>query len=74
MAIEQPFVHDLTVALAAPVQVWSAPGGDIDGSGVQGAYYGDHRMVRGLQLDLQGPDGPIELVHGATSVGADGTV
>lgn len=73
MSIEQPFVHDLAVTLAAPVQVWSAPG--------------RHRRQRrpgrllrrsphgqGLQLDLQGPDGPIELVHGATSVGADGTV
>ena len=74
MSAQQPFLHDLALTLAAPVQVWSAADGSIDGTGVQGAYYGDRRVRRGLQVRLAGPDGPIGLVHGSTSTGIDGTV
>ena len=74
MSFHQPFVHDLTVALAAPTQVWSTADGDFDGSGAQGAYYGDRRVLRGLTMTLDGPDGSIELAHGATSSGSDGSV
>ncbi|MCW3159268.1 glycogen debranching N-terminal domain-containing protein [Micropruina sonneratiae] len=74
MALHQPFLHDLTVALAAPVQVWSAAGGDVDGSGVQGFYYGDHRVLQGVSLRLDGPDGPVDLVAGSSSSGLDGAV
>lgn len=72
MILRQPFVHDLTVTLAAPVQVWSARDGDFDAAGVEGAYCGDRRVLRGLRLNLLGTDGPIELAHGSTSTGADG--
>ena len=74
MSAQQPFLHDLALTLAAPVQVWSAADGSIDGTGVQGAYYGDRRVLRGLQVRLAGPDGPIGLVHGSTSTGIDGAV
>ena len=72
MTLHQPFVHDLTVTLAAPVQVWSAADGDFDGTGAEGAYCGDRRVLRGLRLRLLGPDRQIELAHGSTSTGTDG--
>ena len=53
MTLRQPFLHDLAVVLRAPTQVWSAPNGDVDGSGVQGAFFGDHRVLRGLGVDVQ---------------------
>ena len=74
MTVRQPFLHDLTVVLAAPVQIWSDAAGGISGADVQGAYCGDHRMLRGLALRLTGPEGPVELVAGATASGLDGSV
>ena len=74
MSFQQPFVHDLTVALCAPVQIWARPDGEIDGVGAQGAYLGDHRVLRELSMRLEGPDGPIQWVHGSTSSGVDGAV
>lgn len=74
MSFQQPFVHDLTLALCAPVQIWSKADGEIDGAGAQGVYLGDHRVLRELSMRLEGPDGPIGWVHGSTSAGADGAV
>ena len=73
MTLHQPFLHDLTVTLAAPVQVWSRPDGDFDGAGAEGAYCGDRRVLRGLRLGLAASERPIELAHGSTSSGADGS-
>ena len=48
---EQPFLHDLHCLLAAPMQAWTAGDGSITpGSGVQGVYVGDTRIVSGLSL------------------------
>jgi len=74
MSLHQPFVHDLTVTLAAPTQVWSSADGDFDDTGAQGAYFGDHRVLRALALALAGPNGLVELAHGSTSSGLDGSV
>ena len=72
MTPHQPFLHDLTVTLAAPVQVWSGRDGDLDGAGAEGAYCGDRRVLRGLRLSLLEAGRPIELATGSTSIGLDG--
>lgn len=46
---EQPFLHDLTCLLAAPMQAWTIEDGSITpGAGAQGVYVGDTRIVREL--------------------------
>jgi hypothetical protein len=44
----QPFLHDLTVVLHAPVQAWSAADGEMTGTGAQGVYIGDTRAISDL--------------------------
>ena len=74
MTLRQPFLHDLAVVLRAPTQVWSAPNGDVDGSGVQGAFFGDHRVLRGLGVDVQDAEGAVELASAGASLRPDGSV
>lgn len=54
-AAEQPFLHDLSCLLAAPMQAWTAADGSIlaDG-GAQGVYLGDTRIVRELAMNADG--------------------
>lgn len=44
----QPFVHDLTGVFHAPVQAWSQPDGAVSGTGADGVYIGDTRVVSQL--------------------------
>ena len=74
VTLRQPFLHDLAVVLRAPTQVWSAPNGDVDGSGVQGAFFGDHRVLRGLGVDVQDAEGAVELASAGASLRPDGSV
>lgn len=52
---EQPFLHDLTCLVAAPMQAWTVPDGSVvPDAGAQGVYIGDTRIVRGLMLRADG--------------------
>lgn len=53
----QPFLHDATVALRAPVQVWSRADGSLGGAAIDGVYVADIRVVRGLRVDIGGRPG-----------------
>ncbi|MCX5255294.1 amylo-alpha-1,6-glucosidase [Streptomyces canus] len=56
----QPLLHDLSVTLAAPTVVLSAPDGNLDaaapGAAVQGLFHADVRAVSLLRVTLR-PDG-----------------
>jgi hypothetical protein len=43
--MEQPYLHDLSVVLAAPQQCWSGRDGEIVESAVQGVYCADTRIA-----------------------------
>ena len=63
---EQPFLHDLTCLLAAPMQAWTTADGSIaPGAGAQGVYMGDTRIVRGLSMQTDG----WSVAHLATDEG-----
>jgi len=52
---EQPFLHDLSCLLAAPMQAWTTADGSIEaGAGAQGVYVGDTRIVGELALRAEG--------------------
>ena len=74
MGVHQPFLHDLAVVLDAPTQAWSAADGDIDGSGVQGVFFGDHRVLRGLSLTVSDAEGVVELAPALPALRPDGSV
>ncbi|MFE1644488.1 glycogen debranching N-terminal domain-containing protein [Microbacterium sp. P01] len=40
----QPFLHDATITLCAPTQVWSRASGDMSAA-IDGVYHGDRRML-----------------------------
>ena len=86
--MQQPFLHDLLVAVAAPSQAWSGADGQIRPSGAQGVYHGDVRVLSRVEVcvgDVEpevlsaaaaGP-GTVEVVAALRSVdeaGADPTV
>lgn len=50
----QPFLHDLLVTLQAPTQAWSGRDGQIRGSGAQGVYHGDVRMLAAAVVRVDG--------------------
>ena len=54
----QPFLHDLTILVAAPSQVFSREDGDIgraDGPvGVEGLWHADLRVLSGLTRTVDG--------------------
>lgn len=50
----QPFVHQLSCVLRAPVQVWTAADGQSDGTGAQGIYLADERVVSRARLTAHG--------------------
>jgi glycogen debranching enzyme len=41
----QPSLHNLSGVFAAPLQAWAAPDGQIRGSGAQGIYFSDQRII-----------------------------
>ncbi len=57
---QQPFLHDLVALLAAPTQVWSGAGGDlelVDGVGAQGVLHADVRVLSRVSLRVDGQSG-----------------
>lgn len=60
--MRQPYLHDLSVVLSAPVQMWSRRDGQAEEDGAQGVYCGDDRVVRKLSLDV--------VTHSSESVGS----
>lgn len=84
----QPLLHDLTVVVSAPSQVWSARDGQVRRSGAQGVYDGDCRVLSRAELTVAGVEpevvaaGPmgratLEVIAVARAVdgpGADPTV
>jgi glycogen debranching enzyme len=86
--MQQPFLHDLLVAVAAPSQVWSADDGQIRQSGAQGVYHADVRVLSRVELRVGGAEpevlaaagtgpGVVEVVAAARTVdepGPDPTV
>ncbi len=57
----QPFVHDLVVTLAAPVQAWSRDDGTMTGTGVSGVFVGDTRVLRQVDLSISDAAGAVAL-------------
>ena len=52
--MEQPYLHDLSVVLAAPQQCWSRRDGEIVESAVQGVYCADVRIADTVVLGAAG--------------------
>ena len=59
---QQPWLHDLSLTLAAPTQVWSAADGQISPGGLAGVHHGDRRVVCLLRLEVDGQE-PIPVAH-----------
>ncbi len=53
-APQQPWLHDLTLVLAAPTQVWSGADGQVRRGGVHGVHHGDRRVLGELVLTVDG--------------------
>ncbi|MBI4899779.1 MAG: hypothetical protein HY829_04800, partial [Actinobacteria bacterium] len=53
--MEQPYLHELSVVLAAPQQCWSRRDGQIVESPVQGVYCADVRVASTVTLTADGP-------------------
>ena len=56
MTQRQPFLHDLNVLLAAPMQAWSGHDGQIRPGGAQGIYCADTRVVDEAILLVSGEE------------------
>jgi glycogen debranching enzyme len=52
----QPWLHDLTLVLAAPTQVWSGADGQVRSGGAQGLMHGDRRLLDRLELTVDGEE------------------
>jgi len=50
----QPLLHDATVVLRAPTQVWSAHDGTIGDSAIHGVYFSDVRIVTAQSITVGG--------------------
>lgn len=50
----QPLLHDATVVLRAPTQVWSRPDGAIGDGEIDGVFHGDTRFLRSVELSVSG--------------------
>lgn len=57
MTGRQPLLHDAVVALRAPAQVWSRADGSLGAAPIDGVYVGDVRIVRALEITVQGAAG-----------------
>ncbi len=54
--MEQPYLHELSVVLAAPQQCWSRRDGQIVESAIQGVYCADTRIADSVTLSALGVD------------------
>lgn len=52
--MKQPYLHDSSVVLAAPVQCWADRTGEAPGRGIQGLFVGDERVVESLTHAVAG--------------------
>ncbi len=50
----QPWLHDLTLVLAAPTQVWSGADGQVRPGGMHGVLHSDRRLLDRLVLLVDG--------------------
>jgi len=66
----QPLLHDETVVLTAPTQVWSAADGSIGSAAIHGVYHSDVRVVRRQSILVNGES----LEHLATVSASAGDV
>ena len=64
-APQQPWLHDLSLTLAAPTQVWSAADGQIAGRGLAGVHHGERRVLSLLVLDVDGREPAAVASHSA---------
>lgn len=53
-AESQPYLHHLAAVVAAPLQAWSEPQGQIRGQGAQGVYFGEARVLARCLLRVDG--------------------
>lgn len=56
MTQRQPFLHDLNVLLAAPMQAWSGQDGQLRPGGAQGIYCADTRVIDEAILLVSGEE------------------
>lgn len=56
MTQRQPFLHDLNVLLAAPMQAWSGEDGQLRPGGAQGIYCADTRVIDEAVLLVSGEE------------------
>ena len=63
---QQPWLHDLTLTLAAPTQVWSAADGQVRPGGLGGVHHADRRVVCRLVAEVDGREPTPVAAHGVT--------
>lgn len=61
--MRQPFLHDLSCVLSAPVQCWSDRDGQVRPEGAQGIFCGDDRVVSELMLSVQDRDIVLDSLY-----------
>ncbi|RYU10305.1 glycogen debranching N-terminal domain-containing protein [Nocardioides iriomotensis] len=71
---QQPWLHDLTLVLAAPTQVWSGADGQVRPGGAQGVLHGDRRLLDRLELTVDGEEPSPVAAHPGGAGGAGGHV
>ncbi|WP_207344640.1 glycogen debranching N-terminal domain-containing protein [Arthrobacter sp. E3] len=54
--LHQPYIHNLSCVVAAPIQAWSEPTGQILGLGAQGIYCSDERIIRQAVISVNGDE------------------
>ena len=67
----QPLLHDETVVLTAPTQVWSAADGSIGSAAIHGVYHSDVRVIRRQSILVNGE--PLEHLAAVSATAADVT-
>ena len=66
--MNQPYLHDSSVVLAAPVQCWADRDGQARTGGINGLYVGDQRIASSILFTVTGRD--LEHVAGHEPGGA----
>ncbi len=64
----QPWLHDLSLTLAAPTQVWSGVDGQVGRpgrGGLEGVHHGERRALSLLRLEVDGREPSPVAQHGA---------
>jgi hypothetical protein len=58
----QPWLHDLTLVLAAPTQAWSGLNGQLRNDGLKGLLHAERRFVSELVVNVDGEE-PVSPAH-----------